>query len=116
MVVGNVKPRQVTQDLRELKKDVERATDLKLFYSMVTCIIQHASTRQRMSRTADSEAHIETFMEAGNSLPQQPNEMHHNEMRPDDESGDGVREDLKPLHRRPPDPRERLPWWRLAFK
>jgi hypothetical protein len=83
---------------------------------MVTCIIQHASTRQRMSRTADSEAQIETLTEqAGNSL-QQLNEMHHNEMRPDDESGDGVREDFKLLHRRPPDPRERLPWWRLAFK
>jgi hypothetical protein len=69
-----------------------------------------------MSRTADSEAHIETFVEVGNSLPQQPNEMHHNEMHPDDESAEAVRGDVKPLHRRPPDPRERLPWWRLAFK
>jgi hypothetical protein len=70
-----------------------------------------------MSRTADSEAQIETLIEqAGNRLRQQLDTMHRDEMHRDNDSADSDSRDFKPLHRRPPDPRERLPWWRWLFK
>ena len=68
-----------------------------------------------MSPTADSQAHIETLVEqAADRLRQQFDAMHRDGA--DDHSGDVNSGDVKPAHRRPPDPRERLPWWRLAFK
>ena len=62
-----------------------------------------------MSPTADSQAHIETLVEQ-DRLRQQFDAMHRGG------ATDVNSSDVKPLHRRPPDPRERLPWWRLAFK
>jgi hypothetical protein len=68
---------------------------------MVVRNINTHRDRRRMPHspeTADLEAQIEAFIkQAGNSRRQQLDE--------------GIA-----LHRRPPDPRERLPWWRLFFK
>jgi hypothetical protein len=79
---------------------------------MVVRNINTHRDRRRMPHSpepADLEAQIEALIrQAGNSRRQQLDEVHR-----DNDIGSA---EARELHRRPPDPRERLPWWRLFFK
>jgi len=72
----------------------------------------YASVGERMSyipHTADLDAKIESLIrEAESSLRQQ-----HDEMRRDNDTESC---EAQALRRHPPDPRERLSWWRWFFK